>query len=82
MRHIFTVFAALVLAGFAGSRIPQEKPQEAPAAESKVPAEYASKTNPTKPTPAGLEEARRVFGYDCEMCHARTAAARATWLER
>jgi len=76
MRHIFTVFAILTLAGFAGSRIPQDKPQEAPAADSKVPPEYASKSNPTKPTPAGLEEARRIFGYDCEMCHGKDGSGK------
>jgi Cytochrome C oxidase, cbb3-type, subunit III len=25
--------------------------------------------NPVKSSPEGLAEARKVFGYDCEMCH-------------
>lgn len=35
----------------------------------KVPPEAAARVNPVKATPEGLAEARKVFGYDCEMCH-------------
>ena len=76
MRHIFTAFAALALAGFAASPIPRQKPQEAPATEFKVPPEYANKANPVKPTPAGLGEARRMYGYDCEMCHGKDGSGK------
>src|SRR5947209_18680067 len=38
-------------------------------ADGKVPAEAAARVNPVKSSPEGLAEARKVFGYDCEMCH-------------
>jgi len=38
-------------------------------ADGKVPAEAAARVNPVKSSPEGLTEARKVFGYDCEMCH-------------
>src|SRR4029077_8778904 len=37
--------------------------------DSKVPAEAVARANPVKSSAEGLAEARKVFGYDCEMCH-------------
>ena len=48
----------------------QEKPKDAQAtAEYKIPQEDIDKKNPVKPSPEGLAAARKVYGYDCEMCH-------------
>jgi cytochrome c5 len=49
----------------------QEKPKDSQAAaeEFKIPQEDIDRKNPVKPTPEGLAAARKVFGYDCEMCH-------------
>jgi mono/diheme cytochrome c family protein len=35
----------------------------------KISPEEAARVNPVKSSPEGLAEARKVFGYDCEMCH-------------
>jgi mono/diheme cytochrome c family protein len=44
--------------------------QTSPApANFKVPPEIASKTNPVKPTAEGQAHARKMYGYDCAMCH-------------
>jgi mono/diheme cytochrome c family protein len=40
-----------------------------PAASSAVPASAAAMTNPVKPTPEGLAHAKKVYGYDCAICH-------------
>jgi mono/diheme cytochrome c family protein len=34
-----------------------------------VPADLMGKTNPVKPTPEGLAHAKKVYGYDCAVCH-------------
>ncbi|HKV26257.1 MAG TPA: c-type cytochrome [Candidatus Acidoferrum sp.] len=48
----------------------QEKPKEPQATEeSKIPQEDIDKKNPVKTSPEGLAAARKVYGYDCEMCH-------------
>src|SRR5260370_7658009 len=65
---------AVLLAGFGGSHArqnTQENPDKskAAAADSKIPADAAARVNPVKPTPEGLAEARKVYGYDCDMCH-------------
>ena len=39
------------------------------AQDAAVPADLMGKTNPVKPTPEGLAHAKKVYGYDCEVCH-------------
>ena len=34
-----------------------------------VPANLAGKSNPVKPTPEGMAKARKMWGYDCAVCH-------------
>jgi hypothetical protein len=36
-----------------------------------IPTEAVNKVNPTKPTPAGLAAARKLYGYHCAMCHGK-----------
>ena len=48
----------------------QETPPETP--PFKVPPELMGKSNPVKPTPDGLAHARKVWGYDCAICHGAT----------
>jgi len=37
-----------------------------------IPAADVAKVNPVKPTAASLAQARKVYGYDCAMCHGAT----------
>src|SRR5438128_2512367 len=49
---------------------PQEKPAETP-----PPATAATKKeNPVKATPEVLAAAKKIFGYDCAMCHGAIVA--------
>lgn len=43
-----------------------------PAGDFKVPPDIAAKTNPVKPTPEGLAHARKLYRFDCAMCHGAT----------
>jgi mono/diheme cytochrome c family protein len=45
-----------------------QQPPAAPA-PSAIPAEAAHQTNPVKPTPESLAAAKKMYGYDCAMCH-------------
>jgi mono/diheme cytochrome c family protein len=47
----------------------QEKPGSP---EPKMTSEDAAKKNPVAPTPEGLAEARKFYGYSCAMCHGKT----------
>jgi mono/diheme cytochrome c family protein len=42
---------------------------QSPSDEYKVTSEDIARKNPVKSSPEGLAEAKRVYGYDCAMCH-------------
>ena len=46
---------------------PQEKPAETPPPATAAAA--TKKANPVKATPEVLAAAKKIFGYDCAMCH-------------
>jgi len=43
-----------------------------PATDAPIPAADVAKVNPVKATPASLAQARKMYGYDCAMCHGAT----------
>ena len=47
----------------------QENSDKSKTDDYKITAEDAARVNPVKSSPEGLAEARKVFGYDCAMCH-------------
>lgn len=49
----------------------QEKAKDSQAGtqESKIPQGDIDKKNPVKPTSESIEAARKMYGYDCAMCH-------------
>ena len=56
---------------------PHQQPQTTadapkPAVDAPIPAADAAKVNPVKATPASLAKARKMYGYDCAMCHGAT----------
>jgi mono/diheme cytochrome c family protein len=44
------------------SGLPQDKP-------APIPADAASLQNPVKPTAASQAQSKKMYGYDCAMCH-------------
>ena len=74
MKRFLLLLGAVLLAGLGATWAMQneqensDKPQAA-ADDYKIPAADAARVNPVKPSAEGLAEARKVFGYDCEMCH-------------
>lgn len=74
MKRFLFLLGAVLLAGLGATWAMQNaqensgKPQAA-ADDYKIPAADAARVNPVKPSAEGLSEARKVFGYDCEMCH-------------
>jgi len=75
MRTVWLVAGAVLVASIGVARAKQESTQEKPkdaqatTEEYKVPQEDIDRKNPVKPTPEGLAAARKVYGYDCAMCH-------------
>ena len=47
----------------------QQKSQQVPKESAASSERPQSRKNPVKPTPENLAEAKKLFGYDCAMCH-------------
>jgi mono/diheme cytochrome c family protein len=77
MRRIGLFISAILLAtvGIAFAQQTQDNRlkagQAAESAAAPIPAADAAKKNPIKPTPEGLAEARKLYGYHCAMCHGK-----------
>ena len=75
MRKILFVLGAVCVASLGMARAKQNSAQEKPkdsqsaADEYKISQEDVDKKNPVKPTAEGLAAARKIYGYDCAMCH-------------
>jgi len=73
MRRTLPVVGAILLASFgllaANPKPTQEKPVST---EPKMTPEDTAKKNPVPPTPEGLAEVRKLYGYNCAMCHGKT----------
>jgi mono/diheme cytochrome c family protein len=71
MRRTIFIASALLLFGMLFPRLnfTQEKPAST---EPAMTPEDAAKKNPIPLTPESLAEARKMFGYNCAMCHGKT----------
>lgn len=72
MRRLLFVPGVLLASfgiSYANPKITQDKPGSA---EPTMTPEDAAKKNPVTPTPEGLADARKFFGYSCAMCHGKT----------
>jgi len=72
MRSGLLLFCTLLLASFVVLSAKLGSTQEKPAGEPKMMPEDAAKKNPIAPTAEGLAEARKLYGYDCAMCHGKS----------
>jgi mono/diheme cytochrome c family protein len=72
MRSFLLVLCVILLAGVGISAAKRSLTQDKPhAAEPVMTPEDVAKKNPIAPTPEGLAEARKLFGYHCAMCHGK-----------
>jgi mono/diheme cytochrome c family protein len=72
MRGTVLVLSAILLASFGFAYSGPNPTQEKPSTEPKMTPEDAAKKNPIAPTPEGLAEVRKLFGYNCAMCHGKS----------
>jgi mono/diheme cytochrome c family protein len=72
MRRTVLVFGVMLFASFRFVSARQGAAQEKPSStEPTMTPEDAAKKNPINPTPEGLAEARKLYGYHCAMCHGK-----------
>jgi hypothetical protein len=70
MRRTVLVLGVILLASFGILSAKQSATQDkSKSTEPTMTPEDVAKKNPITPTPEGLAEARKLFGYHCAMCH-------------
>lgn len=81
MRKAFIAVSLLVFFGASSLAAQSDKPaqqEQKPAGQAAatpaapayvIPPEDAKKANPVKATPDSIAEGKRMYGYDCAMCH-------------
>jgi len=72
MRRSFLLLSVVLFASLGviwAGQDTQENSDKSKTADYKITPEDAARVNPVKSSPEGLAEARKVFGYDCAMCH-------------
>ena len=72
MRRSFLLLSVVLFAGLGvtwAGQDTQENSDKSKTGDYKITPEDAARVNPVKSSPEGLAEARKVFGYDCAMCH-------------
>jgi mono/diheme cytochrome c family protein len=63
-------FLLLLPAGlFFPAQQTQKPAEKAAPREFKIPPEAVKQPNPVKPSPASVAQGKKIYGYDCAMCH-------------
>lgn len=72
MRRNTILYGTALLLGLGVGFAQQKDTTQAPeAAPPPISADDATRKNPVKPTPEGLAEAKKLYGYHCAMCHGK-----------
>jgi len=70
MRQGLVCLGVVLFAGFSIPAAPQQdKPKDTATAVDAGKSTGAERKNPVKPTPEGMAAAKKIYGFDCAMCH-------------
>jgi mono/diheme cytochrome c family protein len=70
-KPLLIVSAPLLLVFLVLAQQDQTPPKAAPPAEYKIPPEAAHQVNPVKPTSESIANGKKMYGFDCAMCHGK-----------
>ncbi|MGA9967071.1 MAG: hypothetical protein WBQ10_17875 [Terriglobales bacterium] len=68
LKNLVTVSSLLTFQVAAWSLQGQTAPKTPPAGY-KIAPEAANQSNPVKPSPESLARGKKIYGYDCAVCH-------------
>jgi mono/diheme cytochrome c family protein len=68
-KRFFPSFLLLFLAPCARSQQAPKPADKTPPTEFKIPPDAAKQSNPVKPSAASIAQGKKIYGYDCAMCH-------------
>lgn len=70
MKNTLLCAVLLFLACALWAQTPKDQPPpQSPPQPYKIPPEDAAKVNPVRPTAESLAKGKKLYGYDCAMCH-------------
>jgi mono/diheme cytochrome c family protein len=70
--NFLAIFAAVFCFAFAlWAQKSNDQPSSKGAAEYKIPPADAARVNPVKPTAESLAKGKKLYGFDCAMCHGK-----------
>ncbi|MGA8151015.1 MAG: c-type cytochrome [Terriglobales bacterium] len=69
-KNLVIVFALLMLP-VAAYHLQGQTPSNTPPAQSEIPPEAANQSNPVKPSPESLARGKKIYSYDCAVCHGK-----------
>jgi len=70
LKNLVVVSALLTLLA-ATWNLQGQTPSQTPPAEYKIPPEAANRSNPVKPGPESLARGKKIYAYDCAVCHGK-----------
>jgi mono/diheme cytochrome c family protein len=70
LKNFVSVFALLTLLA-TGCTLHGQTSTQTPPAEYKIPPEAANRSNPVKPSPESLARGKKIYSYDCAVCHGK-----------
>ncbi|MBZ5598588.1 MAG: cytochrome c [Acidobacteriia bacterium] len=66
------ILSALLLLDFSAvAQEGQAAPKAEPSPQYTIPVEAVKKVNPVKPTTESIARGKKLYGYDCAMCHGK-----------
>jgi mono/diheme cytochrome c family protein len=68
-KNVLVVSAVCLAALLTFGQDTSKPAQTAPPSNTKIPDEAIKEPNPVKPTPESIEHGKKLYGYDCAMCH-------------
>jgi mono/diheme cytochrome c family protein len=68
-KRLFPFLLLLPVGLFSLSQQSQTPAAKAAPTEFKIPPEAVRQPNPVKPSPASVAQGKKIYGYDCAMCH-------------
>jgi len=70
LKNLVMVSALLIFQAAVWSQQDQQSPKTPPAVYA-IPPEAAKQSNPVKPGPESLARGKKIYGYDCAVCHGK-----------
>ena len=71
LKNFVALVSACLTLQFAVWNLQGQTSPKTPPPDYKIPPEAANRSNPVKPSPESLARGKKIYGYDCAVCHGK-----------